>query len=502
MTAGRTKHTRPAGESGSEVTRQREFVKVEKNLSTLGFFTPSKSRGKVEVSEKTVRFKREINGKTIDAEATILPSAKYGLPSTADQDKYLAFQKIVNDLRLQQGQVSNPIGFTSTQLLNVLGIKNAGNNYQDVFEWLQRMTLTGISSKGVVYFARRRAWATDTFHVFDRVAAFGMQMPDGSVADRNYVWLSEWQLENINNNYVLPIDFETYRKLKNHIAKALVPLLQVWLYASRSERRFEKRYEDLCTILDIRRQKHLSLIKKQLEPSLAELQFHGYLSSVRIEPTSDGRDYKIVAEHGGKFFRDHKPRAALSGETEGVSEDSSPPLLAALTERGLNQKQARRLLAAIPREQPVMDQLEYGDWLIARSKSAIQNPPGFYTYLLRENILPPDSFETSAKRLMREASTEERRKSHLHRAELEQAYERFCEEEINRFLETEMDEASFHSLVIRKIKDIKSTWPRLPDDTLTEIAERSVRADLKKTVLLPSFETFCCRSPQITLFAV
>lgn len=278
MTAGRTKHTRPAGESGSGVTRQREFVKVEKNLSTLGFFTPSKSRGKVEVSEKTVRFKREINGKTIDAEATILPSAKYGLPSTADQDKYLAFQKIVNDLRLQQGQVSNPIGFTSTQLLNVLGIKNAGNNYQDVFEWLQRMTLTGISSKGVVYFSRRRAWATDTFHVFDRVAAFGMQMPDGSVADRNYVWLSEWQLENINNNYVLPIDFETYRKLKNHIAKALVPLLQVWLYASRSERRFEKRYEDLCTILDIRRQKHLSLIKKQLEPSLAELQFHGYLS--------------------------------------------------------------------------------------------------------------------------------------------------------------------------------------------------------------------------------
>ena len=129
----------------SAAVQRRDFVKVEKNLSTLGFFTPSKSRGKVDLVEKTIRFKREINGKTVEAEATILPSAKYGLPTTADLDKYLAFQKILNDIRVREGQVSNPIGFTSTQMLNVLGVKNAGNNYQDVYEWLQRMTLTGIS---------------------------------------------------------------------------------------------------------------------------------------------------------------------------------------------------------------------------------------------------------------------------------------------------------------------------------------------------------------------
>ena len=49
-------------------------------------------------------------------------------------------------------------------------------------------------------------------------------MPDGTIADANYVWLSEWQLENINQNFLLPIDLFTYRQLKNHIAKALVPL--------------------------------------------------------------------------------------------------------------------------------------------------------------------------------------------------------------------------------------------------------------------------------------
>ena len=46
----------------------------------------------------------------------------------------------------------------------------------------------------------------------------------------------------------------------------------------------------------------------------------------------------------------------------------------------------------------VLDQLEYGDWVIAKSKKAIVNPTGFYIYLLRENVIPPDSFESSSKR--------------------------------------------------------------------------------------------------------
>ena len=39
----------------SAAVQRRDFVKVEKNLSTLGFFTPSKSRGKVDLVEKTIR---------------------------------------------------------------------------------------------------------------------------------------------------------------------------------------------------------------------------------------------------------------------------------------------------------------------------------------------------------------------------------------------------------------------------------------------------------------
>src|SRR6476620_10660988 len=114
-----SKTTAVAVSSNGELpaTTAREFVRVEKNLGTIGFFTPSKSRSQGELREKVIRFKREVGGKTVVAEATIIPSINLGLPTTADQDKYLAFQKIVNDRRAQQGgEICNPVRFTSSEL--------------------------------------------------------------------------------------------------------------------------------------------------------------------------------------------------------------------------------------------------------------------------------------------------------------------------------------------------------------------------------------------------
>jgi hypothetical protein len=474
----------------------REFVKIEKNLNTLGFFTPAKHRG-VKTREKIIFFRRELNGKTIEAQATILPSAKYGLPTTADLDKYLAFHKLLEQIRNRVGEISNPVGFTSTQLLTVLGIKDAGNNYQDIHEWLQRMTLTGINSKGVVYMARRKTWVSDTFHVFDRVVTMGSTLPDGTTADKNYVWLSDWQLENINSNYLLPIDLDTYRKLRNQIAKILVPLLQVWLYASRAAGRFEKRYPELCEILDIVCHKHLSLIRRQLEPSLIELTEHGYLAAWAIHPTVDGREFKLVATHGDKFYRDQKLRAATP--IAGQIERATVPLLKELTDRGINEVQANRLLRALPSDQPIQDQLEYGDYLIWKSRASIKNAPGFYIYLLRQNILPPEEFETSSRRETRQLNEErEAQKSHR-RNLLEDRYQEYCRDKVQAHLKT-MNEDARQALLVDKIRTVRRQWGHLPSVTIEEIANRQLERDLRAKLNLPTVDEFATRSPQESLF--
>jgi Replication initiator protein A len=453
----------------------------------MGFFTPSKSRSQGELREKVIRFKRDVGGKTVVAEATIIPSVPLGLPTTADQDKYLAFQKIVNDRRAQQGGlVSNPVKFTSSELLSILGVGQAGKNYSEVYEWLERMAATTIRSQGVVFLAKRKLYARDIFHVFDRVVIMGGELPDGHLADCNHVWLSTWQLENINQNYLLPVDFETYRDLKNNIAKALVPLLQLWLYASRANGVFEKRYDDLCELLSLRPQRYPSDIQKQLGPSLDELRAKGFLASWTLELTNDGRNYKITACHGPKFFADQ--RSPNGSPPRLLEADGSPTLVDALIKRNVVETQAKKLLRSLPPEQPVQDQIEYIDEIVRRGN--IENPPGFYVSMLKNNIPIPDSFPTSARRRAQEIY--DRQYAERQTIELEQRsrYEDYTLAEVDRHIREIVGQDKFETLVKAKVPDCRKRYPTVPEATLREIAESAVRIDIRDSIPLLNYEEF------------
>src|SRR5438477_6781733 len=80
-------------------------VRIEKNLNSLGFFSPS---SKIKNTKKVISIIRELPGgiKT-EAKATIV-SQETGLPNTADLDKYLAFQIIVDELKKKHGIIENP----------------------------------------------------------------------------------------------------------------------------------------------------------------------------------------------------------------------------------------------------------------------------------------------------------------------------------------------------------------------------------------------------------
>ena len=249
---------------------KREIIRIEKNLNTFGFFTPSSKRLRAPSKSVSLQVRSE-DGRRVEAKATIFPAAELGLPTTADQDKYFAFQKILERIRNREGVITNPVHFSSAALIGILGKTDGGKNYREIWEWLRRMTLTGIESQGVVYFAGRKKYARDLFHVFQRSLAVGEVMEDGTVAEENYVWLSEWQLENLNNRHTLPVDYDIYKSLQLHIAKALVPLLQIWFYACRKDQQVEKKYTDLCSLLGLQQFKSPSRIKQQVAPSLDEL---------------------------------------------------------------------------------------------------------------------------------------------------------------------------------------------------------------------------------------
>src|SRR5271154_5200687 len=117
-----------------EILPSTEFVKVEKNLASLGFFTPSSKRLR-NAQEKSFTITTVVDGQRVELKGTIIPSAKYGLPITADQDKWIALCKILTDTLQREGKVANPISFTSADILRLLHqYRHSGKNYKEVEE--------------------------------------------------------------------------------------------------------------------------------------------------------------------------------------------------------------------------------------------------------------------------------------------------------------------------------------------------------------------------------
>jgi hypothetical protein len=506
------------------------FAKVEKSLASLGFFTPSSRRIKNQ-KVKIVHFTREIDGKRMSASAEIHPSAMFGLPVTADQDKYLALQKIITNTLQTEGKVTNPIRFKSAELLRLMNTSTkTGKNYKAISDWLDVMYTTTIISDGAVYVTGQKSFARDRFRVFDRALSFGKDMGDGTIADANYVWLSEWQLENINNKFVMPIDLETYRELKNHIAKALVPLLQTWLYASHKAEAFEKRYSELCEILTLQTYRAPSQILRQFKPSLDELVHHGYIEKWRIEKTSDKKSFKVVFFHGPKFYRDRRRRIeqktqaeapVVIGEFEGTEphlpepgkpadsialkitpEDDSrnpePPVISNipgrlvddLSARGLMPSAVLKLLDLLSPERldTVPDYIDY--WDKARKDGDVG--PGFLYELIKNGDPLPAGFETRQQRVARLAAEEQRKNVARVQERLKGDYEKHTEHLIDRFIAT-LAPGDFESRVAAHKSEAANQsgfWNDRPE-LAEQFARHAVRAAISKEVSLPTYEDFC-----------
>src|SRR3954469_22816816 len=84
------------------------FTKVDNNLTGIGFFTASSKRSRKAIEKTTV-----VVDQGVERHISILPSAKYGLPITQDQDFWLALMQLVEERRRQVGSLNNPFVFTT-----------------------------------------------------------------------------------------------------------------------------------------------------------------------------------------------------------------------------------------------------------------------------------------------------------------------------------------------------------------------------------------------------
>jgi hypothetical protein len=487
------------------VVEEVDLLRVEKSLHSLGFFASTANR---QMSRTVLQIFRRPDGQRIQAKAVIEAIPSLGLPTTADRDKYMAFMKIAFDQKEFQGRLENPVRFTGSDMIRLLGLRKGGFHYDEINDWCKRMVATTIMSESSIYLSDRRQYATDTFHVFDRVVLVGEELRDGSRSEFYQVHLSQWQLSNLNEGYVLPLDFNAYLGLKRDISKALFGHLSVWFYASRGQG-IEKNYTDLCQLLNIRAYPHLSKAGSVLAPSLNELVTIGYLANWDLTRRCRGADLKLSLAPGKRLLSLPQFSSMVDSDPTPTAQSLVPEWVSELMRRGVAERKARQLALDIPDTQPVLDQIEYADHLIQqdqRQRSKISNPAGFTIWAIESNLAVPSQFETSRKRALREGREHEAQTERLRTLEFLADYERECEFQVRQYIARrypgELLDNALHEET-RRIRRAQPAWfDRAPKETRREVALARLEAAVRESLNFPSFDQWRQNQLQRPLFSV
>ncbi|RRA50522.1 replication initiator protein A [Acidipila sp. EB88] len=495
-----------------------DLIRFEKNLLQIGFFGAHERRGKQLSSSRRIEQWVNRAGKKIKVSAEFRSSELLGLPSTSDRDKYMGFMKLLMDMKLKSGLIQNPIRFSGYTLLKVLGQCDSGENYEAINSWGQRMADTTITSEQVIYSSARKRYMNKTVHVFRSFTRVGSSNLDGTDKVETYeVELEDWLLENLNESFVVPEDFNMYRKLLRPTAKGIFVYLYLWFFASKGKE-VEKDYSELCALLNVRAYDHVSKIRETMGLSLEDLVGIGYLKSWDIKPMSSKAGYKLILTPGASMkevLALTQRRQLALGVTPADESLSGPREVAkaALVEQGVSMPKATEL-AKKYEPGSLLDYIDYVTCQVEADRSnKIKNPPGYLiTFIEGEQKVPP-SFRTKRQRQIDdetdrdiEALRAAEQAREFAEFELKDAYRKWClsqaEEFIAKDLEGELLSKRLRNLSsqLRKNPTEAARLDRLPSALRSKELMSVLKKEIVKELALLPFEDWVKANTQGLLF--
>ena len=495
-----------------------DLIRFEKNLLQIGFFGAHERRGKQLTSSRRIEQWVNRDGKKIRVSAEFRSSEVLGLPSTSDRDKYMGFMKLLMEMKLKTGLIQNPIRFSGYSLLRVLGQCDSGENYEALNSWGQRMADTTITSEQVIYSSVRKRYMNKTVHVFRSFTRVGSSKLDNSdKTDTFEVELEDWLLENLNESFVVPEDFNMYRKLVRPTAKGIFVYLYLWFFASKGKE-VEKDYSELCALLNVRAYDHVSKIRETMGLSLKDLVEIGYLKSWDVKPMSSKAGYKLILVPGTAMkdvlaLTQRRQLAFAATQPDALLSEPLELAKSALIEQGISASKAAELVKKYEPTQ-LVDRIEYVACQIEADRMRkIKNPAGFLINFIESEQQIPSSFKTK-----RERQNEDRRRLELERDHAAKADRQFADfrlkEEYRTWSFSQADEMIEDNLKgellaarLREISSrlrIKPAYATMLDGMSTDQRRSALmkllRQEIVKELALPSFEEWVAANPQSSLF--
>jgi len=349
----------------------------------------------------------------------------------------------------------------------------------------------------------------------------GEHLPDGRRADAVYLVLNEPYREVLNSAPVRPLDYN-YLKALTPAAQRFYEVVSYRIFAALKFKHPHARisYSDYCNYSAQQRYFDYEHFKKQMYKVHRPHLQSGYLSKLRFEETTDGdgkmdwimfytpgakarAEYATFTRKGRLIELTAEPVAAAPPDKSSIQEptggmpetEQGEGLLPELVRRGITNARAEKLLASLPADQHVLDQLEWGDSLIAKAPAGTyRNPPGFYIHLVQNNVAVPESFETGRKKQIRLEAERDRSESVRERAALELAYDEYKREALDRYIEMEMTGTERNNRYEAKKKELFKQLPfakSWPEEEMTEVVSAALRLEIKDVARVMGFKEFC-----------
>ena len=243
-----------------------DVIRSEVNLLVLPFFALSRrdTHGRKEIEYHATVPRGD---ERLEVSWKVLAHQAYGYPGPFDREVHKAIEHLLSQLR---PPLENPIALGSLyNIAKLMGLEDSGRTYKDIKKAMERILSTVIKSKGAFYRKgqQEEKRGEEAFHLYERVTFLGETLPDGTIADTNYLFLGSWYLASINARYVKPLDYGFYRSLPGHVASRLYELLGVKFYGMGSHPYIKYRYSTVCQLLPITRYRHFSQAKQKLDPA-------------------------------------------------------------------------------------------------------------------------------------------------------------------------------------------------------------------------------------------
>jgi hypothetical protein len=502
-----------------------DLVRTERNLLQIGFFGSHDPRQKI--SRRRIEQVVTRDGRPVTIVAEFEAPLRLGLPSTNDLDRFLVFLKLAGEQRARQGRLMNPICFSAARMLSELRQSDGSKNYDAIEAWCDRMKQTSIRSEMAVFLSESRKYANRSVSVFRTYERLGEESLVGrrERKDDFAIWVEDWLLDNLNNDFIVLEDLSTYIQLSRPVAKGMFGHLLVWFRASNG-RKVEKDYNNLCALLNIKAYTQFSRIHDNLGKSLDELKGIGYISEWESARMSSKDGYKINMWPGENllaFLRTHTK--ALNGNGHGLLEtavdqqagaSSTPPLLVgdkqqalrALLAYGVAPRKAEQLARNVDAAD-IIDHIEYVDFIAASpGPRKVRTRTGLLISLLDENTPVPSDFMTSRKRKAAEAAagaakqiaTEVAVAVDTGRAE----YEAWVATQVDAALQRRFP-GELLSVRLRDEAAIQSKanirFAQIPPKFKEQVALQIIRKEIREDLALPTCEDWCRTHAQYDLFS-